>query len=293
MYSIFQFTEFTQYFLNLETQKQVTLIWIECVIVSMVFLTVLYSFICSSFKSPGRTPNKELWKMKYNHSKSSDQLDILTSISSEREEQLSVNCDRLFSENGKEIFIRERSDDCLIKYCKYCLLFQPDRSHHCKVCNSCCLKFDHHCPMLNNCIGYSNYSDFVLLNTCGLISGILYFYLFTIPLHQFISNRDDISIGKTMAILYSFLIVILLISLIFFCIFHYYIILCNFTTYEYIAKVIRKREKEISEYNIGLFNNVMQVFAQNWGSYKGITFNVVDEGKKQLSYYRKEVIISI
>ncbi|KAI8982965.1 hypothetical protein BDB01DRAFT_135481 [Pilobolus umbonatus] len=32
------------------------------------------------------------------------------------------------------------------RFCHMCECFKPDRSHHCKECNSCVLKMDHHCP---------------------------------------------------------------------------------------------------------------------------------------------------
>jgi hypothetical protein len=36
-------------------------------------------------------------------------------------------------------------------YCKTCGVFKPLRTHHCQVCDRCCLKMDHHCWWLNNC----------------------------------------------------------------------------------------------------------------------------------------------
>ena len=39
---------------------------------------------------------------------------------------------------------------------------KPERSHHCKTCNMCVLKFDHHCPWINQCVGLGNERYFVL-----------------------------------------------------------------------------------------------------------------------------------
>lgn len=39
---------------------------------------------------------------------------------------------------------------------------KPERTHHCKTCNACILKFDHHCPWLNQCVGLGNERYFVL-----------------------------------------------------------------------------------------------------------------------------------
>ncbi|KAJ9480317.1 putative Palmitoyltransferase PFA3 (putative) [Pseudozyma hubeiensis] len=39
---------------------------------------------------------------------------------------------------------------------------KPERSHHCRACKTCALKFDHHCPWLNQCVGLGNERYFVL-----------------------------------------------------------------------------------------------------------------------------------
>ncbi|PWN45842.1 zf-DHHC-domain-containing protein [Ceraceosorus guamensis] len=39
---------------------------------------------------------------------------------------------------------------------------KPERAHHCRICNTCSLKFDHHCPWLNQCVGLGNERHFVL-----------------------------------------------------------------------------------------------------------------------------------
>ncbi|PWY97720.1 hypothetical protein BCV70DRAFT_44563 [Testicularia cyperi] len=52
---------------------------------------------------------------------------------------------------------------------------KPERSHHCRACKTCTLKFDHHCPWLNQCVGLGNERYFVLFMAwlsfgCGIVT---------------------------------------------------------------------------------------------------------------------------
>ena len=42
-------------------------------------------------------------------------------------------------------------------YCVRCMVWRPAgvKSHHCRVCNRCCVHFDHHCHILGRCIAGS------------------------------------------------------------------------------------------------------------------------------------------
>lgn len=51
---------------------------------------------------------------------------------------------------------------------------KPERTHHCRACKTCTLKFDHHCPWLNQCVGLGNERYFVLFMGwlsfgCGIV----------------------------------------------------------------------------------------------------------------------------
>eukprot|EP00371_Babesia_bovis_P002992 XP_001611639.1 DHHC zinc finger domain containing protein [Babesia bovis T2Bo] len=48
------------------------------------------------------------------------------------------------------------------RICKWCILYKPDRAHHCTVCGRCVLMMDHHCPWVHNCIGWGNHKYFYL-----------------------------------------------------------------------------------------------------------------------------------
>ncbi|KIK54035.1 hypothetical protein GYMLUDRAFT_177969 [Collybiopsis luxurians FD-317 M1] len=47
--------------------------------------------------------------------------------------------------------------------CRKCGGQKPERTHHCRICNRCVLKYDHHCPVrINQCVGIYNERHFVL-----------------------------------------------------------------------------------------------------------------------------------
>ncbi|KAF8150156.1 DHHC palmitoyltransferase-domain-containing protein [Crassisporium funariophilum] len=47
--------------------------------------------------------------------------------------------------------------------CLKCRSLRPERTHHCRICNKCVLKYDHHCPVrINQCVGLHNERHFVL-----------------------------------------------------------------------------------------------------------------------------------
>ncbi|KAJ7500311.1 DHHC palmitoyltransferase-domain-containing protein [Mycena galericulata] len=47
--------------------------------------------------------------------------------------------------------------------CRKCGQSKPERTHHCRICNRCVLKYDHHCPVrVNQCVGLHNERHFVM-----------------------------------------------------------------------------------------------------------------------------------
>ncbi|KAI0707044.1 zf-DHHC-domain-containing protein [Earliella scabrosa] len=59
--------------------------------------------------------------------------------------------------------------------CKRCGQMRPERSHHCRICNRCVLKYDHHCPVrINQCVGIYNERHFVLFLVYLVVSTACY-----------------------------------------------------------------------------------------------------------------------
>ncbi|ORC90466.1 palmitoyltransferase PFA3 [Trypanosoma theileri] len=56
--------------------------------------------------------------------------------------------------------------------CPLCIVYKPQRAHHCSHCGRCVLKYDHHCPWLGQCVGFFNYKLYLLV--------VLYTFVFTL-----------------------------------------------------------------------------------------------------------------
>ncbi|KAI0057823.1 zf-DHHC-domain-containing protein [Artomyces pyxidatus] len=76
--------------------------------------------------------------------------------------------------------------------CTKCGVTKPERTHHCRICNRCVLKYDHHCPVsflvsicapipfkpptfrINQCVGLHNERHFVLFMAYVVIDTFWY-----------------------------------------------------------------------------------------------------------------------
>ncbi|CBH17363.1 hypothetical protein, conserved [Trypanosoma brucei gambiense DAL972] len=49
-----------------------------------------------------------------------------------------------------------------IRWCRYCLLYKLDETHHCSTCRSCVYHMNNHCPWIGQCIGRGNHKCLLL-----------------------------------------------------------------------------------------------------------------------------------
>lgn len=148
-----------------------------------------------------------------------------------------------------------------VRWCDKCKHVKPDRTHHCSICFDCILKMDHHCPWVNNCISFTNYKYFLLFLMYSLIYST-FIALTTIEYFIMLWNRDYIKHpGNKFHILFLFFVAVMFaISLLSLFCYHCHLIANNRTTLEAFRAPIFKNGPDRNGYNIGTYNNFIEVF---------------------------------
>ena len=163
--------------------------------------------------------------------------------------------------NSKNCFCLLRGVICLPSPILNVLLLQPDRCHHCSVCNECVLKMDHHCPWVNNCVGYYNQKFFFLFLGYAFVY-CMYVMLSTLKYFIAYWSHDAINFsnGKFHVIFLFFVSGMFAISLFSLFSYHIYLISQNRTTLEaFRAPVFRHGGSDRKGFYLGKLNNFREV----------------------------------
>lgn len=219
----------------------------------------------SSYNNDNKTTNSKDLKEKLENFKDKNQANL--SISFEVNnikgkdlfkyfEQIDLQCNKKYlfiylflakeikSKLFKKLFDSLDSYNALKRVCKFCEVIKPNRSHHCRTCRKCILKYDHHCHIVNNCIGFFNYKFFYLLLFYTIL---LIIFILISSIQPLIILYENFGIMDLNTIFFSFFILLALIILYFSFIlfyFHNKIMLQGYTTLESI-----KIHNEISQDN--------------------------------------------
>jgi hypothetical protein len=170
------------------------------------------------------------------------------------------------TENCNNVFIiNERSDKNSVRYCLKCKKFKPDRAHHCKFCNCCTLKMDHHCPWVGNCIGFRNYKFFLNMIFYALVNSAYFTYIFSDVIRYLIIEEKIVSLKLLLFVVLYFFMIMVMLSLAIFNIFHLWITVKNFTTFEFVTHFVRAKQNPNtrSQYDITYWENFKQVYGWN------------------------------
>eukprot|EP00347_Sterkiella_histriomuscorum_P002699 403367148 len=177
---------------------------------------ILIAMLQTSLKDPGIIPANQFDP---NNKKALDQKYMSIYSKNQRIHYLQTNKDMIYR----------------FKFCETCMIFRPQRTAHCNVCNNCVMKFDHHCIWLGTCVGKRNYLHFMTFISLLFIYGVyvMVFCALSIAYRGVQTNDASDGFGDRW-----YAIVIFVYVMIFMCfvtiltLYHYKIILKNETTNE-------------------------------------------------------------
>ncbi|SCU84349.1 LAME_0C09142g1_1 [Lachancea meyersii CBS 8951] len=119
------------------------------------------------------------------------------------------------------------------RFCRECMVWKPDRCHHCSGCNICILRMDHHCPWFAACVGFRNQRYFIHFLLYALTySIIIFFWVGTDLLLWFRQEKYQERTINLSLLLVWILSVVVTISMAFFTGYSVYMVTANQTTIE-------------------------------------------------------------
>ncbi|KAI0091076.1 zf-DHHC-domain-containing protein [Irpex rosettiformis] len=154
--------------------------------------------------------------------------------------------------------------------CKRCGVMRPERTHHCRICKRCVLKFDHHCPVrVNQCIGLHNERHFVLFLVYLSIASFVYAWAGWDHVLSALGWYSDPWIHRVPEV--AFLLIYILAAVLFLAVtimasYHIYGIACGETSVEsqdneYYRKMAKGRGEDfVNSYDLGKLKNLELFF---------------------------------
>ncbi|OWZ34149.1 vacuolar protein [Cryptococcus neoformans c45] len=151
------------------------------------------------------------------------------------------------------------------RWCRFCEIVKPDRTHHCRHCGTCVMQFDHHCLWIGQCVGWANHKFFIIFN---LWTALYCFYIMILLIiTEARSNNMD---GQMIALIiiaaiFGLFAVVMLLT-------HIQLILSGRTTVEsFAARDQHERENALLQTEYGYFwhnmekRKVRKKWKEEWG----------------------------
>ncbi|KAL1721518.1 DHHC palmitoyltransferase-domain-containing protein [Schizophyllum commune] len=147
--------------------------------------------------------------------------------------------------------------------CKRCRKNRPERSHHCRICSRCILKYDHH--WINQCVGINNERYFILFMAYLVIcSGIFSFTAWRavlIALGVELRPFKATIVSQTLFVLIYILAVVLSLCVAVMCAYHLHLVCSGETTVESMDFAeYRKARPFQNSYDLGWRTNLKLFF---------------------------------
>ncbi|KAI6148075.1 DHHC palmitoyltransferase-domain-containing protein [Pisolithus tinctorius] len=153
------------------------------------------------------------------------------------------------------------------RYCSRCKIVKPYRTHHCRACGTCVLRYDHHCPWIGQCVGAFNQKFFINFLLWGTV-GCWWTFGSLLGLYRIyqakVSSDLQIPIAIALAGLFGFFVTGLFMTQV-------HLTLNNQTTVESMyAKSMREREQaalahEFQWWQFGAKRRTRRRWDQEWG----------------------------
>lgn len=153
----------------------------------------------------------------------------------------------------------------VVQGCRYCMQFKPERAHHCTRCLRCIKKMDHHCHWLGRCINYDNLGHFIRFLFFTFLSNLILFVFnaYYIVDAVYITKSPLRNVQAAVALVSSMVAGLLVFVTGMHFSMQIRLIINNITHIEMLKKknygFIHKEDYD-SIYNIGVYNNIVDVF---------------------------------
>ena len=223
---------------------------------------------------------------------------------------INTNENKNMSKSGSPLMI-PKSELLFKESCDICKISNlPLRSHHCKKCGRCVLKYDHHCSFTGTCIGENNHFNFIMFLFFQSIALFLALFGLFKTVNIFFTKNvyTKFSDIPPSIFFYIFFLLIFFVYVEFLFLFHTYLICTNQTSYEIYHKekcpyldIFRKERNKIFElrgievqssysfhpFDSGIVKNVKLCINKFWNdSYKINWEDIYFENIKTNNVYR-------